>query len=430
MAMVEGDSARARALAVRARELGRRLAVVSLEMFALSVEGVALVNEGEVDGRHALPRRGHRRGAGGRVRGDRAGGVDLLPPAQRVRAGARLRARRRVVQQGRGVRPQDEDQLRHGRLPGALRRRAHLAGALAGGRAGAHRGDRVPRRADGPPGAAWASCGSPSCAAARGASPRRRSCSIEPRGTRSPRWCWPSSRSTSAMPRRQRDLLEPVLRRVPAQNRSLRAAPVEVMVRAKAAAGEAEAAALPPRGAALDRRGGGNASAARRAEPRRRGSSRRPRGDQRDGAREARGRRRAVRRERRGLRAGAGAARARAGARRAGPRGRGRARGDAGAQASRRDRGGGRGGAGSRAARGAWGPRRWPGGLAPGDQLLTPRELEVLRLVSEGLTDGEIAARLVLSKHTVHRHLQNAYAGLGCSSRASAVAEANRLHLL
>jgi LuxR family transcriptional regulator, maltose regulon positive regulatory protein len=67
---------------------------------------------------------------------------------------------------------------------------------------------------------------------------------------------------------------------------------------------------------------------------------------------------------------------------------------------------------------------------APGDRLLTTRELEVLRLVAEGLTDGEIAARLVLSKHTVHRHLQNAYARLACSSRAAAVAEANRLNLL
>jgi LuxR family maltose regulon positive regulatory protein len=64
------------------------------------------------------------------------------------------------------------------------------------------------------------------------------------------------------------------------------------------------------------------------------------------------------------------------------------------------------------------------------DQPLTPRELEILRLVSEGLTDGEIAARLVLSRHTVHRHVQNAYASLGCSSRASAVAEAYRLNLL
>jgi DNA-binding NarL/FixJ family response regulator len=67
---------------------------------------------------------------------------------------------------------------------------------------------------------------------------------------------------------------------------------------------------------------------------------------------------------------------------------------------------------------------------APRNQLLTPRELEVLRLVSEGLTDGEIATRLVLSKHTVHRHVQKIYARLGCSSRAAAVAKANQLGLL
>jgi DNA-binding NarL/FixJ family response regulator len=64
------------------------------------------------------------------------------------------------------------------------------------------------------------------------------------------------------------------------------------------------------------------------------------------------------------------------------------------------------------------------------DATLTRREVEILRLVAEGLTDGDIAARLVLSKHTVHRHLQNAYAKLGCSSRAAAVAKANKLHLL
>ena len=64
------------------------------------------------------------------------------------------------------------------------------------------------------------------------------------------------------------------------------------------------------------------------------------------------------------------------------------------------------------------------------DAILTRREVEILRLVAEGLTDGDIAARLVLSKHTVHRHLQNAYARLGCSSRAAAVTRANKLHLL
>jgi LuxR family maltose regulon positive regulatory protein len=55
MAVVEGDQGRATELAVRARELGRELGVVSLEMFALSVEGVALVNEGQVaDGMRCL----------------------------------------------------------------------------------------------------------------------------------------------------------------------------------------------------------------------------------------------------------------------------------------------------------------------------------------------------------------------------------------
>jgi ATP/maltotriose-dependent transcriptional regulator MalT len=67
---------------------------------------------------------------------------------------------------------------------------------------------------------------------------------------------------------------------------------------------------------------------------------------------------------------------------------------------------------------------------APREGPLTPRELEVLRLVSQGLTDNEIADRLVLSRHTVHRHLQNAYTRLGCGTRAAAVAEAHRLNLL
>jgi DNA-binding NarL/FixJ family response regulator len=61
---------------------------------------------------------------------------------------------------------------------------------------------------------------------------------------------------------------------------------------------------------------------------------------------------------------------------------------------------------------------------------LTARQLEILRLVAEGLSDREIAARLTLSEHTVHRHLQNTYARLRCGSRAAAVAGAARLRLL
>jgi DNA-binding NarL/FixJ family response regulator len=61
---------------------------------------------------------------------------------------------------------------------------------------------------------------------------------------------------------------------------------------------------------------------------------------------------------------------------------------------------------------------------------LTPRELEVLRLVGDGLSDGEIAERLVLSEHTVHRHVANVRTKLGVSSRAAAAAKAARTGLL
>lgn len=61
---------------------------------------------------------------------------------------------------------------------------------------------------------------------------------------------------------------------------------------------------------------------------------------------------------------------------------------------------------------------------------LSAREAEVLRLVARGLTDRQIADELVLSRHTVHRHVANIYAKLGCSSRAAAVARANELGAL
>jgi ATP/maltotriose-dependent transcriptional regulator MalT len=51
---------------------------------------------------------------------------------------------------------------------------------------------------------------------------------------------------------------------------------------------------------------------------------------------------------------------------------------------------------------------------------LTERELEVLRLVAAGRSNREIAGALVISEHTVARHVQNIYAKLDVSSRAAA----------
>jgi len=61
---------------------------------------------------------------------------------------------------------------------------------------------------------------------------------------------------------------------------------------------------------------------------------------------------------------------------------------------------------------------------------LTAREREVLRLVADGHGNRAIAEALTISEHTVHRHVANIYARLGCSTRAAAVAEAGRLNLL
>jgi DNA-binding NarL/FixJ family response regulator len=51
---------------------------------------------------------------------------------------------------------------------------------------------------------------------------------------------------------------------------------------------------------------------------------------------------------------------------------------------------------------------------------LTPREVEVLGLVAEGLTNPQVAQRLFLSPRTVQRHLNSVYRKLGVSSRAAA----------
>ena len=62
--------------------------------------------------------------------------------------------------------------------------------------------------------------------------------------------------------------------------------------------------------------------------------------------------------------------------------------------------------------------------LTGSDELLSPRELEVLRLLATGATNKAIAEKLVLSERTVDRHVSNIFGKLGVSSRAAATAYA------
>jgi DNA-binding NarL/FixJ family response regulator len=57
---------------------------------------------------------------------------------------------------------------------------------------------------------------------------------------------------------------------------------------------------------------------------------------------------------------------------------------------------------------------------------LSKRELEVLRLLGEGLTNAEIAARLYISTKTVATHVGNIFAKLGLRNRAEAAGLAQR----
>jgi LuxR family maltose regulon positive regulatory protein len=70
------------------------------------------------------------------------------------------------------------------------------------------------------------------------------------------------------------------------------------------------------------------------------------------------------------------------------------------------------------------------GAAEEGKKALTPREIEILRLISTGLNNQAIAARLFISEHTVHRHVANTLGKLNVSSRSAAVAQAARLGLL
>jgi two-component system, NarL family, nitrate/nitrite response regulator NarL len=72
-----------------------------------------------------------------------------------------------------------------------------------------------------------------------------------------------------------------------------------------------------------------------------------------------------------------------------------------------------------------------PAGATPSiAEPLTPRELEVLRLVADGLPNKTIASRLNISEHTVKFHVNALLGKLGAASRTEAVVTATRLGLI
>jgi DNA-binding NarL/FixJ family response regulator len=67
-------------------------------------------------------------------------------------------------------------------------------------------------------------------------------------------------------------------------------------------------------------------------------------------------------------------------------------------------------------------PADGPAPSLPGG--LSPRELDVLRLVAQGCSDAAVGEQLFISHRTVGRHLQSIYNKLGVGSRTAAVAVA------
>ena len=427
VATVDGDPTKAKVLAARARELGRDLAVVSLEMFALAVEGLALVNEGEVaDGMRCLDEA---------TAAALAGEFEEIVPAGwtfcfLLNACERVRDYERAAEWCRKV---EEFTRRRQANFVTLACRAHYGAVLTwhGRWPEAERSltEAIERFAPERP--SWGGL-----AIVRLADLRRRQgrfAEAEELLERAPgNALAPVVMAELALDLGDApaavDLLEPVLRRVPAVNGTLRAAPLEVMVIAKVATGDTEAAAshitelrsitdalgTRPLRASLSLAEGLVAAAA---------------GDH-DTARESL-------EDALELFAASGAsfelARARLELARILVS---LGRDDAAVREATlalthlEETGAVAEAARARNLLRSLGAPPRPTRGARRDQLLTPREIEILRLVSEGLTDAQIAARLVLSKHTVHRHVQNAYTRLDCSSRAAAVAKANRLNLL
>ena len=63
-------------------------------------------------------------------------------------------------------------------------------------------------------------------------------------------------------------------------------------------------------------------------------------------------------------------------------------------------------------------------------EALTPRELDVLRLVATGASNRDIALELCLALNTVKRHVNNIFSKLGVTGRTHAAARARELGLL
>jgi DNA-binding NarL/FixJ family response regulator len=61
---------------------------------------------------------------------------------------------------------------------------------------------------------------------------------------------------------------------------------------------------------------------------------------------------------------------------------------------------------------------------------LTTREVEVLRLVAQGMTNEQVAKQLVISARTVNTHLTSIYGKIGVSSRSAATRYAMEHHLV
>jgi LuxR family maltose regulon positive regulatory protein len=74
-----------------------------------------------------------------------------------------------------------------------------------------------------------------------------------------------------------------------------------------------------------------------------------------------------------------------------------------------------------------------PKAQVPTSELVEPlseREIEVLQLIAEGLTNQEVASRLYLAPSTVKVHTRNIYGKLGAHHRADAVAKARAFGIL